>query len=158
MEYDTIAYTPLKSSSIEPNSLQLLDNCLNVTIINREVSIDIDTDSIKSDIPESLNFDIEKEPFYYIEDENKRLMISTCWQAINELNLWEFMKEEKKSYLFCNDKEIHLIMDKIIELGFHEHSGNSYEWTLRQLQYIAIHGEEQYKEDILLYKNLKVNY
>jgi hypothetical protein len=49
--------------------------------------------------------------------------------------------------MWSNDKEVNLIANKIIELGYDGHSGFSFGWTMRQLQYIAINGEEKYMDN-----------
>ena len=47
--------------------------------------------------------------------------------------------------MFNNDITLNTIHNKMIELGYDGHSGGSFGWTMRQMQYIANHGEEKYK-------------
>jgi hypothetical protein len=90
----------------------------------------------------------KKGEFLYINNcSHTREMLSIGWKAINILELWDYMKKETPSYMWSNDKEVNLIANKIIELGYDGHSGFSFGWTMRQLQYIAINGEEKYMDN-----------
>ena len=82
--------------------------------------------------------------FEYIEDSNTRNMLSNAYQSIAILELWDYMKKKQESFMWSSDKEIFMISDKMMELGYHLHSGFSFGWTMRQIQYIAIHGEQNY--------------
>jgi hypothetical protein len=48
--------------------------------------------------------------------------------------------------MFSTDKEIKIISDKIEELGYHGHSGASFGITMRNMQFIALHGLEEHKK------------
>lgn len=84
--------------------------------------------------------------FDYIGERSSREMIHTAYHAVNTLELWQYMKRDTDSYMISNDREFHLIMNKIEKLGFHGHSGCSYAWALRQIQFIAQHGEIAFKK------------
>ena len=74
-------------------------------------------------------------------------MLQNAWEAITQLELWNYMKLDTESYMFSCDEEIKLISKKMIDLGYDGHSGCSFGWTLRQMQYIAQHGEEDYMNE-----------
>ena len=76
-------------------------------------------------------------------------MLINAWNAITELDLWNYMRNEQYSYMLSNDKEIYIISRKMEELGYNGHSGFSFGWTMRQMQYIAQFGEKKYAEIIL---------
>ena len=82
--------------------------------------------------------------FLYINDERTRTMLVNCWNAVTETELWDYMKNECPTYAFSDAPEVNRIHNKMEELGYTGHSGCSFGWTMRQLQYIAQHGEEQY--------------
>lgn len=82
--------------------------------------------------------------FDYIKHSFTREMLINGYKAIDSLNLWDYMKKDVESYTWSNDKEIDFISDKMVELGYKGHSGFSFGFTMRALQYIAIHGEEKY--------------
>lgn len=90
-----------------------------------------------------------KGQFMYVKDKNSREMLVNAWNAINQLELWNYMRRETYSYMFRDDEEILKITLKMEELGYNGHSGFSFGWTMRQMQYIAKYGEETYMKEIL---------
>lgn len=90
-----------------------------------------------------------KGQFMYIKDKHSREMLVNAWNAINQLELWNYMRRETYSYMFSDDEEIDIITKKMEELGYNGHSGFSFGWTMRQMQYIAKNGEETYMKEIL---------
>jgi hypothetical protein len=90
-----------------------------------------------------------KGKFMYIESLHTREMLVNAWNAITQLELWNYMRRETYSYMLSNDKEIWIITRKMEELGYNGHSGCSFGWTMRQMQYIAKHGEEKYMDEVL---------
>lgn len=87
--------------------------------------------------------------FLYVINIFTREMLVNAWNSITQLKLWDYMKKDTDSFIFNNDNEIKLIMKKMIELGYDEHSGCSFGWTMRQMQYIAINGEKQFANEII---------
>ena len=59
---------------------------------------------------------------------------------------WNFVKQPTESFMMSNDNRIWIITAKMEELGYNGHSGCSFGWTMRQMQYIARNGEENYKK------------
>ena len=51
--------------------------------------------------------------------------------------------------MMSSDKEINIITEKMAELGYDGHSGASFGWTMRQMQYIAQHGEDDFMDTYL---------
>ena len=88
--------------------------------------------------------------FLYITDLNVRAMLQNGWKTINHLELWEYMKNPTDSYMFSSDLEISHIRSQLETFGYNYHSGCSFGWTMRQLQYIAQYGEVSF-----MYNNLK---
>jgi len=87
--------------------------------------------------------------FLYVKDIHTRKMLSSCWEAVTITDTWDFLKYEIGKNGFINDSgpEVHLIYNKIEELpNSIGHSGYSFIWTLKQMQTIAIKGEEEYKK------------
>jgi hypothetical protein len=90
-----------------------------------------------------------KGEFLYIEDSYSRKMLVNAWNAITQLELWNYMKQEQDSYMWSKDNEISSIYSKMEELGYTGHSGGSFGWTMRQMQYIAQNGEDKYVQDVV---------
>jgi len=88
--------------------------------------------------------------FIYVIDIFDREMLQNAWTAINQLDLWEYMKRDTDSYMMSSDPEINIITKKMEELGYNGHSGCSFGWTMRQMQHIAQHGEEDFMDTYLI--------
>ena len=73
-------------------------------------------------------------------------MLTNAWQAITQTNSWIFMAEEIESFMFSNHPKIYEISRKMEELGYSGHSGCSFGCTMRNMQYLAQKGEEQFKK------------
>jgi len=91
--------------------------------------------------------------FEFIESIHTRHMIENGYQAVNTLELWDFLSkfepEEGKGFMFTDCHEINKIGEKMEELpNSPGHSGSSFAFTMRHLQYIAKHGLDKYKRDI----------
>lgn len=86
------------------------------------------------------------EKFDFIKDENDNIMISTAFFAVNQLELWDYMKSHNGSFMFSSNSNIVRIYDKIEELGYNGHSGSSFAITLRNIKFIADNGIDKFKE------------
>jgi hypothetical protein len=105
----------------------------------------------KANIPiriRGLNPAYKPGEFMYVESLNRK-MLTTAYQAINLLELWDMIKEDpgESGFAFSSDKRISKIYNKIEELGYGGHSGISFGFTLRTMQLIAKEGEEKYRLD-----------
>ena len=95
--------------------------------------------------------------FLYIQEKDSRQMLVSAWNAITSLNLWNYMKKHVNNFMLNNDYEgmlnndyeVKTIYRKIEELGYTGHSGFSFSWTLRQMQYIAQYGEKKYMREVV---------
>ncbi len=87
--------------------------------------------------------------FEYINDAHSREMLVNAWQAINLTELWNFVKQDIDSFMFSHDPRVTRIYNKMEELGYNGHSGASFGCTMRNMQYLAEHGEENFKTIIL---------
>jgi hypothetical protein len=86
---------------------------------------------------------MESKNFDFIRDENSREMVADGYAAVAKAEAWDLMKKEPGSggFMYSNDesyKVIHKYMD------YRGHSGSSYGWTMRQLQFIAQKGWDAY--------------
>lgn len=95
---------------------------------------------------EPAYIDIIPGKFEYITDKYEREMLSNAWRAITITETWNFVREPIESFMMCNDNRIWVITAKMQELGYNGHSGCSFGWTMRQMQYIAKNGEENFKK------------
>lgn len=87
--------------------------------------------------------------FNYLGDNDIRFMFETAYQAITITELWDYMKKDVDNYMFNSDGEVRRIYDKIEELGYNGHSGASFGYIMRNMQFIATNGIENHKQMLL---------
>ena len=87
--------------------------------------------------------------FEYVQDTHSREMLVNAWQAITSTELWDFVKQDTDTFMFSSDPRINIIGNKMVELGYGGHSGSSFGWTMRNMQYLARYGEEEFKKDFI---------
>jgi hypothetical protein len=109
---------------------------------------ELDNIILESIIPEQTKRQFIPGKFLYIDSEQERIMLQNAWAAITQLELWVYMQLNTVSYMFNDHRLINLISKKMVDLGYDGHTGTSFGWTLRQMQYIAINGEEVYMMNI----------
>jgi hypothetical protein len=87
--------------------------------------------------------------FDFISDEFTRIMIETAYQAVNQLELWDYLRGHHGSFMYSSNRNVEKIYRKIEELGYYGHSGASFGITLQMIKYIADHGFEAFKNNYL---------
>ena len=108
----------------------------------------INTDNIKFCSSKFYKFvdKIGDGKFEYISDEFEREMLVNAWQAITLSNNWDFVSHDINSFMLSKDPRINIIAMKMQELGYDGHSGCSFGYTMRNMQYLAKHGEKKFKQ------------
>jgi hypothetical protein len=84
--------------------------------------------------------------FEYVKNTNERRMLQTAFKAITLTENWNLIREPICSFMLSRDNRIYKILTKIEELGYQGHSGSSFGCTMRNMQFIAQHGEEKFRE------------
>ena len=85
----------------------------------------------------------------------QRSMFETAFNAITQLELWDFIRNfQDSSFTFSNKSEVERIYKKIEDLGYGGHSGASFGYILRNMQYISKYGIESFKNN---YSNTSSN-
>ena len=82
--------------------------------------------------------------FAYVESIPQRKMLQTAWAAVNVTESWHFLRTFPDSFMSADSKRINQIYNKIEELGYTGHSGCSFALTMRNMQFLAKHGEENF--------------
>ena len=95
---------------------------------------------------------METVDFSFIADDASRYYVEDGYKAVSAVDGgWAFLKEfipaANEGFMFSK----HPMLDKINAFLDDGHSGASYGWTMREMEYIAKHGLESYK--ILWSKN-----
>lgn len=80
--------------------------------------------------------------FNYIYSHSEKKMLSSAYKAINQLELWDYIKNMTSIF----EPECDLIYKKIEQLGYDCHSGCSFMCTLNDMQFIALNGEKKFKD------------
>ena len=130
--------------SDESNELEECDSLEREDIDAMDMEEAMRGDDLK--IINNLNINLGDGKFEYIVDKNKREMLTNAWQAITQTNTWIFMAKKIESFMFSNDPRIYEISKKMEELGYSGHSGCSFGCTMRNMQYLAQKGEEEFKK------------
>lgn len=94
------------------------------------------------------NEDLVPGKFEYT-NERDRTMFTNAWQAITLTENWDFVKADIESFTWSDDPRVDIISEKMEALGYKGHSGASFGYTMRIMQYIARNGEQKFKEDYL---------
>ena len=90
---------------------------------------------------------MESSDFLKIKDPNTRYMIENAYQAITVTEGWDFMKtfnDNQNGFMFSNNPMTGKIMSKMEELGYSGHSGGSFGWTMRNMEFLAKHGKDKF--------------
>jgi hypothetical protein len=96
-----------------------------------------------------LNMPLVPGEFNYM-DEPERSMFVNAWQTITLTETWDFVKNFQGSFMISDDENINRISVKMTELGYDGHSGCSFGFTMQTMKYLAIHGEEKFREDYII--------
>jgi hypothetical protein len=79
--------------------------------------------------------------------ESERSMYTTAFDAITQLELWPFIINfHGESFMLSSAREIQRISDRITQLGYGGHSGASFGYTMRAMEYIAKNGLDMFQE------------
>lgn len=72
-------------------------------------------------------------------------MLRDADETITKFNLWDWLKsynpDQEKGFAFSKDWNLTVIIDNMKYTG---HSGSSFSWTMRQMEYIAKNGKEEF--------------
>ena len=124
---------------------------MDMLAVNQNTTLSQDIFALTPPIPPT-NQTYTPGDFHYIKSSSTREMFSTAYQAITQLELWPYMKEDPgpNGFAFCGDDRVKKIYAKIEDLGYYGHSGSSFGCVLRDMQFIARSGEKELREKYLL--------
>jgi hypothetical protein len=85
--------------------------------------------------------------FSFIDDELSRDALSKTYQAISNTKNWEnlknFIVDESRGFMFSQSDFLSEIGNETERLGV-GHSGSSWGWSMRNMDFISKHGWETY--------------
>lgn len=107
-------------------------NRLSVTLLKNVIMTHIDTK-------------ITDAEFNTIADKHNRIMLKNAHQAISLTESWDYMRTfNEQSFMFSDSPVVSTITKKMFELGYGGHSGCSFAWTMRQMEFLAKNGKQAF--------------
>jgi hypothetical protein len=88
---------------------------------------------------------MQSSDFLKIKDESSRFMLENAYNAITLSEGWDFLRtfnDNQNGFMFSDNPMTGKIMSKMEELGYSGHSGFSFGWTMRNMEFLAKHGKE----------------
>ena len=82
--------------------------------------------------------------FSMIEQDHSREMLTDAYIAVTEANAWEIVAKDPGEGGFMYSESASKNLKEVTRRIKYAHSGSSYGWTMRQMQYIAKYGWENY--------------
>ena len=93
----------------------------------------------------NIDTNITDAEFNTIPDEHSRFMLRNAHQAITSTEYWDYMRTfNEQSFMFSNSPAVSRIMTKMSDLGYDGHSGCSFAWTMRQMEFLAKNGKQAF--------------
>ena len=92
--------------------------------------------------------------FAFIPDHQTHEFLLSAHQSISICELWDWLRsyEPIHGFLFDNSSECQQIREQMQKYDInHNHSGSSYAYILREMQYIAKNGYQQYAQEYVKY-------
>ena len=87
--------------------------------------------------------------YTFVNDVNTRVMLNDAHNAVTKAEAWDVMGQDPGDggFMFSTniDPKVHAVQNF---MKYDGHSGASYGWTMRAMQYIAKHGWDNY---VILY-------
>ena len=87
--------------------------------------------------------------FSFIEGEMSKDLLTSAFKAVSEAEGWAYLKTfdppADKGFMFCEPTPDLIRINTAIRKHYDRHSGGSYAWTMRCMQFIAKNGWEAFK-------------
>ena len=84
--------------------------------------------------------------FDIIPDYHTRIMLLNAYKSVCSVDgAWNWLKNcNEKSFKNSDSPYIGVIENKMEELGYYDHSGSSFGWTMKQMETIVKHGKTKF--------------
>ena len=84
--------------------------------------------------------------FHFVRCQNEIEMLKAAHQAITNCELWDWLRNyQTQTFMFDKSKEIKRINTEMHKDPINNnHSGSSYGFTMRQMEYLAKNGYQEY--------------
>lgn len=93
--------------------------------------------------------EVQEPTFSFINDAESRRYVADAYRAVVAAEAWALMAEDPgEGGFMLTTREAYKAIQAHMELRY-EHSGSSYGWTMRQIQFIARNGMDAYRNCFL---------
>lgn len=97
-----------------------------------------------------IDINITDDEFNIIPDIHSRYMIKNAHQAISSIECWQFMTTfSEPSFMFSNNPILSIILKKMSQLGYDGHTGSSFGWTMRHMEFLAKNGKQVFLQQFM---------
>ena len=97
-----------------------------------------------------IDTNITDAEFNTISDEHNRFMLKNAYRAITAAEAWLFMKSfSGTSFMLSDNPILSTIMKKMSQLGYDGHSGSSFGWTMRCMEFLAKNGKQAFLQQFV---------
>jgi hypothetical protein len=88
------------------------------------------------------------ELFDFINDNSIKEFLQSAHKAITNCEMWDWIRTSKiTSFMYDNGPEMQKIRKEMEKDPINmEHSGSSYGWIMREIEYVAKYGYSKYEE------------
>ena len=89
------------------------------------------------------------ELFSFINDISTKELLQSAHKAITNCEMWDWIRTTQiTSFMYDNGPEMKIIRTQMDKDPINRnHSGSSYGWVMREIEYIAKYGYSKYEED-----------
>lgn len=92
-----------------------------------------------------MDYTITNNEFNTITNSHEREMLKNAYDAINASEAWDWLKNfNQQSFMFSLDPMVNKISENMEKLGYNGHSGASFGWTMRNMEYLAKNGKTKF--------------
>ena len=90
--------------------------------------------------------EMESIDFTTINDDHSRKMMENAFNAITATEGgWDYLRTfAEETFMYSRNPIVQTISDNMVKLGYDGHSGASFGWTMRTMEYLAKHGKEAF--------------
>lgn len=84
---------------------------------------------------------LASDDFNWVEDLTTRNMLMNAYYAICNVNAWDWIKSfGDDSFMWSSDPKIKEIVSSMESLGYDDHTGFTFDWTMRQMKLLVKKG------------------
>ncbi len=92
-----------------------------------------------------MSYIVQEEEFNTITIQHTREMLKNAYDAVNYVEAWDWLKTfNEESFMLSQNPLIWKITEAMEKLGYTGHSGYSFGYTMRAMEFLAKHGKDNF--------------